>query len=164
MKRHITDLDLIHWENSPITQSIPKPTLLSWGNDHRKKILPHPWPLRRPSLRVIIRPLSPIVLKIFDVFQVCHECLNLLKISSDIEKILEMAYLAHCTSNWKFIWISRTSISRVAPKSIWCCSCDQWFRWDEIVQWAMKIMSLVGCSLYEIFCHLHWKSWFPKYW
>ena len=69
---------------------------------------------------------------------------NLLTISSDMEIILEMAFSAHCTSIWKFNGISRTSMSKVAPKCIWCCGWVQWCatvphstgRCRKIVQWA----------------------------
>ena len=45
----------VHRENSPITQTSPEPTLLSWGGGPLEKISPHPW----PGLIVLIGPLRP---------------------------------------------------------------------------------------------------------
>ena len=48
-----------HRENSPITQTSPKPTLLSWGGGPREKFPPHPWPHGKPGLIALIGPLRP---------------------------------------------------------------------------------------------------------
>ena len=48
-----------HRENSSVTQTTPEPTLLSWGGWPRGKIFPHPWPLGKPGLIALIRPLRP---------------------------------------------------------------------------------------------------------
>ena len=48
-----------HRENSPITQTTPEPTLLSWGGWPREKISPHPWPHGKPGLIALIGPLRP---------------------------------------------------------------------------------------------------------
>ena len=48
-----------HRENSPVTQTSPEPTLLSWGGGPREKIFPHPWPHGKPGLIALIRPLGP---------------------------------------------------------------------------------------------------------
>ena len=42
-----------HRENSPVTQTSPEPTLLSWGGGPLEKIFPHPWP--HGKLGLIVR-------------------------------------------------------------------------------------------------------------
>ena len=41
---HIASKMKHHKENSPVTQTTPEPTLLSWGGWPREKKFPHPWP------------------------------------------------------------------------------------------------------------------------
>ena len=48
-----------HRENSPVTQTTPEPTLLSWGGRPREKKFPHPWPHGKPGLIALIGPLRP---------------------------------------------------------------------------------------------------------
>ena len=48
-----------HRENSPVTQTSPEPTLLSWGGGPLEKIFPHPWPHGKPGLIMLIGPLRP---------------------------------------------------------------------------------------------------------
>ena len=48
-----------HRENSPVTQTSPEPTLLSWGGGPHEKIFPHPWPQGKPGLIMLIEPLRP---------------------------------------------------------------------------------------------------------
>ena len=57
----------MHRENSPVTQTTPEPTLLSWGGWPREKIFPHPWPRGKPGLIELIGHSDPIVLKPFDL-------------------------------------------------------------------------------------------------
>ena len=51
--------DFLHRVNSPVTQTSPEPTLLSWGGGPREKISPHPWPHGKPGLIALIGPLRP---------------------------------------------------------------------------------------------------------
>ena len=48
-----------HRENSPVTQTTPEPTLLSWGVWPREKNFPHPWLHGKPGLITLIGPLRP---------------------------------------------------------------------------------------------------------
>ena len=48
-----------HRDNSPVTQTTPEPTLLSWGGWPCEKIFPHPWPHSKPGLIVLNGPLRP---------------------------------------------------------------------------------------------------------
>ena len=53
-----------HRENSPVTQTTPEPTLLSWGGWPREPTTPphptpHPWPHCKPGLIAFIGPLRP---------------------------------------------------------------------------------------------------------
>ena len=48
-----------HRENSPVTQTSPEPTLLSWGGGPCEKIFPYPWPHGKPGLIALIEPLRP---------------------------------------------------------------------------------------------------------
>ena len=50
---------VLHRENSPVTQTSPEPTLLSWGGGPLGKIPPHPWPHCKPGLIQLIGPLRP---------------------------------------------------------------------------------------------------------
>ena len=50
---------ITHRENSPITQTSPEPTLLSWGGGPLEKNSPHPWPHGKPGLITLIGPLRP---------------------------------------------------------------------------------------------------------
>ena len=62
-----------HRENSPVTQTTPEPTLLSWGGWPCEKNFPHPWPHGKPGLIALIGPLRPYCSpKPFDLAQVCH--------------------------------------------------------------------------------------------
>ena len=139
----------LHRENCPITQSTPEPTLSSWGGWPCEKQFRHPWPLSKPSLITVLSCLSGhwdrIVLEFFDVSQVCHEYQIRSRFHWIWKIILEMAFSAHCISIWNLNRISRTSISKIAPKCIWYCSWVQWcatapryaHRWGKIVQWSM---------------------------
>ena len=112
----------------------------------RKKICPYPWPCCKPGL---IKPLRPHCSWTLWCYSGVPRMSNLLKISSDIENDLEMAFSAHCTMIWKLNRISSTSMSKVAIKCIWCCGCDQWCamaprcarRWGKIVQRGIKVWS-----------------------
>ena len=48
-----------HRENSPVTQTSPEPTLLSWGGGPQENFSPHPWPHGKPGLIALIGPLRP---------------------------------------------------------------------------------------------------------
>ena len=83
----------LHRENSPVTQTTPEPILFSWGG----------WPRDRPP--------PPIVLKSFHLAQVCHGNEICWKLAF-WRPTLELAFRAHCISNWKLNGISRTNISK----------------------------------------------------
>ena len=77
-------------ENSPVTQSTPEPTLLTWGGWPRKKDIPPPLAtLRNLVLSRLSGHSDPIVLESFDVVTLWYSSVprtpNLLKISLDIE-------------------------------------------------------------------------------
>ena len=61
-----------HRENSPVTQTTPEPTLLSWGSWPREKMFPHPWPHCKPGLIALIRPLRPYCSQTLWSCSVCH--------------------------------------------------------------------------------------------
>ena len=107
----------LHRENSPITQTTPEPTLLTWGGWPFEKYSPHPWPRSQTRSyctdQATQTPLfsNPLMLP-FDT-QVCHERQICLRFHQLLKVILEMAFSAHCTSIWKLNQISRTSTSKV---------------------------------------------------
>ena len=110
---------IAHWENSSVTQTIPEPTLLSLGGWPREKSPPPPPP---PTLGHTVSPvlsrlsghLDPIVLKPFNLAQVCHGNKICPKLALTWKLTLELTFPAHCISNWKLNGISRTNISKVS--------------------------------------------------
>ena len=56
---------------------------------------------------------DPIVLKPFDLTQVCHGNKICSKLALTLKLTLELSFPAHCISNWKLNGISRTNISKV---------------------------------------------------
>ena len=138
-----------HRENSPVTQSTPEPTLLSWGRWPCEKNSPTPGHIANTILSHLLGHSDPIVLKPFHVIMVYHECQISSRFHQILKVILEMAFSAHYSSIWKLNWISRTSINKFAQKCIWCCSRVQgclvaphWAHgWGNIVQWGMKAWS-----------------------
>ena len=103
-----------HRESSPIAQTAPEPTLLTWG------VWPQPL---ATLLNSVLSHLSghsdPIVLEPFDV-TICHEHKICLRFYWALQVIIEMAFSAHCTQIWKLNRISMTIIGRVTRKCIWC--------------------------------------------
>ena len=76
-----------------------------------------------------------LVLKPFDLDQVCHgnKICSKLALTWKLTLELELAFPAHCISNWKLNGISRTSISKVisnAANESACCSGGQWCAMD----------------------------------
>ena len=117
-------------ENSPVTQTTPEPTLLSWGGWPRGKIFPHPWPRCQTrsyhAYQATQTPLfsNPWMLP-FDT-QLCQICLRFHQI---LKLILEMAFSAHFSQIWKLNQISVTIISKVAHETAFdaaACSSDAW--------------------------------------
>ena len=93
-------------ENSPISQSAPVLTLLSWGRWPRQKIPPHPWPHYKPSLIALIRPFRPHCFRTLWCYSGVAWMSNLLRISLDMKMILEMAFqpITHRFESWiKFL-------------------------------------------------------------
>ena len=105
----ILSLWSIHWENSPVTQSTPEPTLLSWGRWPFEKIFPHH--VANLVLSCLLVHSDPIFVEPFDVTQVCHECQICLRFHLIWKMILEMTFSAHYSLIWKLNGISKTSIS-----------------------------------------------------
>ena len=93
----------------------------------QKKFSPPLAMLPNPVLSRLSCHSDPIVLRSIEPFDVTlwysdvPRTLNLLKISSDIERDFRNGFFAHCTQVWKFNRISMTIISKVAWKCIWCC-------------------------------------------
>ena len=143
----------IHRENSPVTQTTPEPTVLTWGGWPREKYFPHPWQRSQTwsyhTYQAIQTPLFPKPLMLPIDTQVCHKHQICLRFHQILKVILEMAFSAHCTSIWKLNGISRTSISKILQKCIWCCcrvqrcvTAPHWVhRWGKTVQWCMKAWS-----------------------
>ena len=153
----------IHRENSPITQTIPEPTLLSrggWPHPHTQTPHPHSHPHPTPhwprcqtrSYRAYQATQTPLfsntLVSPFDT-QVCHKRQICFRIHRILKVVLEMAFSAHCTQIWKLNRISMTIISKVTRKCIWCCgwvqrcvTASHWARrWGNIVKWGMKAWS-----------------------
>ena len=63
---------IVYRENSPVTQTTLEPTLSSWGGWPREKISLTPGHTVSPVLSRLSGHLDPIVLKPFDLAQVCH--------------------------------------------------------------------------------------------
>ena len=112
-----------HSEISPITQTTPEPTLLTWGVWPLKKI-PPPWSCcQTRSYHAYLATQTPLSLEPFDTlwYSGVPWMPNLLKISLDIESDFRNAFTAHCTQIWMLNRISITIISQVARKCICCC-------------------------------------------
>ena len=113
-----------HRENSPVTQSTPEPSLLSWPgkDDHAKKIPLHPWPCcQTQSYRAYPATQTPLfsnhLMWPFDT-QVCHEPQICLRYWKWFQKWL---FSANSAQVWKLNRISMTIINKVARKCIRCC-------------------------------------------
>ena len=64
---HLASMSEKHKKNSPITQTIPEPTL-SWGGWPCEKLFPTPGHTASPVLSYLLGHLDPIVLKPFDIW------------------------------------------------------------------------------------------------
>ena len=106
-------VDLCHREDSSVTQTIPKSTLLSWGGWPCEKIFPAPGHAASPVLLHLSGHSDLIVLKPFDLAQVCQGNKICSKLSLTWKLTLELLFPAHCISNWKLNGISRTNIYKV---------------------------------------------------
>ena len=120
-----------HRKNSPVTQTTPEPTLLSWGGWPHEKKSPHPWPCCQTrsyhAYQVIQIPLFSNPLMSPFHTQLRNECQICLRFHRILTVILEMSYSEHCTQIYKLNRISVTSISKVARKYIGCCQRVQWW-------------------------------------
>ena len=102
-----------HRENSPITQTTPEPTLLSWGGWPHEKFPPPPLAtLQARSYRDSWTTQTLLFLSSFDLAQVCHGNKICWKHALTWKLTLKLAFPAHCISNWKLNGISRTNISK----------------------------------------------------
>ena len=139
-----------HRENSPVTQTTPQPTLLSWGGWPREKNSPPPlatWQSR--SYRTNWATQTLLFSKPFDLAQVCHENKICSKLALTWKLTLEMAFPAHCIWNWKLNGISRTNISKVTSNSAnERCTTDPLLGQEvgKNVQWGMKAWSGKYCQ------------------
>ena len=91
-----------HKENSPVTQS---------------------WPHCNPGIIMLIRPIRPHCSPTLWCYSGVAWMSNLLKISSDMENGFRNCFFSTLYIDLEVNSISRTSISKVALKCIWCCSC-----------------------------------------
>ena len=90
-----------HTENSPVTQTTPKPTLLSWGGWPHENFLPHPWPNGKPGLIALIGKLRPYCSqKPFDLAQVCHGNKICSKRMLTWKLTLELAFPVYRIKSW----------------------------------------------------------------
>ena len=82
-----------HRENSPVTQTSPEPTLLSWGGGPREKIPPYPWPHGKPGLIALIGPIRPY----------CSQSpLILLRCVTEIKFAQNLRWLGNWHQHWYF--------------------------------------------------------------
>ena len=134
-------------EKSPVTQTTLEPTLLTWERWPREKYSSHPRPHSETrsnrAYHATQTPLfsNPLMLP-FDT-QVCQERQNCLRFHWILKVILEMAFSVHCISILKLNRISRTSISKVVQKYIWCCGRVQ--RCVTAPRWVMTTVQRVIC-------------------
>ena len=89
--------------------------------------------LQEPVLSCLSGHLYPIVLKPFDLSQVCHGNKICSKLALTGKLTLELAFPAHCISNWNLNGISTTNISKVTLNAAndgarcrqgWWCAMD----------------------------------------
>ena len=108
----------------------PQGPHLIWGGWPPEKNFSHPWPCcqtrfyfvyQATQTPLFLNPLmSPFDTQVYHKRQICLRFHWILRV------ILEMAFSAHCTSNWKLNQISMTIINKVARKCIWCCHRIHW--------------------------------------
>ena len=104
----------LHRENSPVTQTSPEPTLLSWGGGPLQKKFPPPlatWQAR--SYRANWATQTLLFSKPLDLAQVCHKNKICSKPALTWKLTWILAFPAHCISNKNLNGISRTNISKV---------------------------------------------------
>ena len=138
----------MHRENSLVTQTNSDPTLLSWGSWPCENFSPTPGHAASPVLLPLSGHSDPIVLKHFDLSQVCHGNKICSKLALTWKLTLELSFPAHCILNWKLSGISRTNISKVTLNADTAVGASvEWQppcwarRWGKIVQWSMKAWS-----------------------
>ena len=107
-----------HRENSPVTQTTPEPTLLSWGGVPREKNFPHPWPHCKPVLIALIGPLRPYCSQALLSCSGVSWKKNCSKLALTWKLTLKLTFLAHCISNWKLNGISGINISKVTLNAV----------------------------------------------
>ena len=89
-----------HRENSPITQTSPEPTLLSWGGGPCEKFFPHPLATRQAqSCHANWATQTLLFSKPLDLAQVCHGNKICSKPALTWKMTLVLAFPAHCMSN-----------------------------------------------------------------
>ena len=91
-------LSNVHKENSPVTQTSPEPTLLSWGGGPREKFPP---PATRHARSYCANWATQTLLfsKPLDLAQVCHWNKICSKPALTWKLTLVLAFSAHCISN-----------------------------------------------------------------
>ena len=110
----------IHRENSPVTQTTPESTLLSWEGWPHEIHPPHPWPCCQTRFYLDYQATQTLLfsnhlMSLFDT-QVYHECQICLSFYRILKVILEMAFSAHCTQVWNLNQISMTIINTLRPR------------------------------------------------
>ena len=103
----------IHRENSPLLKPPQSPHCYLGAVDHAKFFPLTPGHTASPVLSSSSGHSDPIVLKPFDLVQMCHGNKICSKLASTWKLTLELSFPAHCISNWKLNGISRTNISKV---------------------------------------------------
>ena len=114
--------------------------------DHSKKFPPTPGHTASQVLSHFSGHSDPFVLKFLWSCSGVSQKWNLLKTWVDWKVTLELAFPAHCISNWKLNGISKSIISKVALNAAneraRCSRTPRWARrWGKIVQWSMKAWS-----------------------
>ena len=89
-----------HRENSPVTQTSPEPTLLSWGGGPREKFPPPPLATRQAqSYRANWATQTLLFSKPLDLAQACHGNKICSKPALTSKLTLVLEFPAHCISN-----------------------------------------------------------------
>ena len=139
-----------HSENSPVTQTTPEPTLLTWGGWSWDKKSPPPLAmLPNPVLSHLSGHSDPIVLEPFDVtlwYSSVPRTPNLLKISLDIESDFRNGFFSTLHTDFKVesnfydhYWQSCMKMHLMQPTGP--AMCDGTLRWGKIAKWGVKAWS-----------------------
>ena len=95
----------------PLLKPPQSPHCFLGAVDHAKNFSPTPGHAASPVLSHLLGHSDPIVLKPFDLAQVCHGNKICSKLALTWKLTLELSFPAHCISNWKLNGISRTNVS-----------------------------------------------------